>query len=332
MGIKVAINGFGRIGRNLYRASLKRKPDYEIVAINDITDSKTLAHLLKYDSIGGILGVDVEAADGALIVDGKRVRVTAERDPSKLPWKELGVDVAVESTGLFTSREKASMHLTAGARKVFISAPAKGSDCTIVQGVNDEVYDKSAHNLISIGSCTTNCLAPIAKVLNDEYGIEHGFMTTIHAYTNDQKILDLPHPDLRRARAAAINLIPTSTGAAKAIAIVIPELEGKLDGCAVRAPVPIGSLVDLVCRVSKSVDTEAVNAALKKAADGPMKGILQYTTDPLVSSDVIGNTHSSIVDAGMTNVCGGQLVKIFSWYDNEMGFSNRMVDMLQKLF
>ena len=332
MGIKVAINGFGRIGRNLFRASLKRKPDYEIVAINDITDSATLAHLLKYDSIGGILGVDVEAADGALIVDGKKVRVTAERDPSKLPWKELGVDVAVESTGLFTSREKASMHLSAGARKVFISAPAKDSDCTIVQGVNDEVYDKSAHHLISIGSCTTNCLAPIAKVLNDEYGIEYGFMTTIHAYTNDQKILDLPHPDLRRARAAAINLIPTSTGAAKAISIVIPALKGKLDGCAVRAPVPIGSLVDLVCRVSKSVDTETVNAAMKAAADGPMKGILQFTTDPLVSSDVIGNTHSSIVDAGMTNVCGGQLVKVFSWYDNEMGFSNRMVDMLQKLF
>jgi glyceraldehyde 3-phosphate dehydrogenase len=330
--MKVAINGFGRIGRNLFRATLKRNADYEIVAINDITSAEVLAHLLKYDSISGVLDTDVSVSGGNLQVGGKTVRVTSERDPSNLPWKELGVDVAVESTGLFTERDKAAAHLRAGARKVFISAPAKGADVTIVLGVNDNLYKKDQHELISIGSCTTNCLAPVAKVINDTWGIEYGFMTTIHAYTNDQKILDLPHKDLRRSRAAAINLIPTSTGAAKAIALVIPELEGKLDGMAVRAPVPTGSVVDLVCQVAKPVKAADVNAALKAAAGGPMKGVLQYTEDPIVSSDIVGNPHSSIVDAQLTNVRGEHLLKVFSWYDNEMGFSNRMVDMLQRLF
>jgi glyceraldehyde 3-phosphate dehydrogenase len=330
--MKVAINGFGRIGRNLFRATLKRNADYEIVAINDIASAEVLAHLLKYDSISGVLDTDVSVSGGNLQVGGKTVRVTSERDPSNLPWKELGVDVAVESTGLFTERDKAAAHLRAGARKVFISAPAKGADVTIVLGVNDNLYKKDQHELISIGSCTTNCLAPVAKVINDTWGIEYGFMTTIHAYTNDQKILDLPHKDLRRSRAAAINLIPTSTGAAKAIALVIPELEGKLDGMAVRAPVPTGSIVDLVCQVAKPVKAADVNAALKAAAGGPMKGVLQYTEDPIVSSDIVGNPHSSIVDALLTNVRGEHLLKVFSWYDNEMGFSNRMVDMLQRLF
>ena len=330
--MKVAINGFGRIGRNLFRAALKRKPAFEIVAINDITNAETLAHLLKYDSVNGVLDIDVKAVSGGIEVAGKLVKVSSERDPSKLPWKALGVDVAVESTGLFTDRDKAVMHIAAGARKVFVSAPAKGADCTVVLGVNDQVYDKAKHEVISIGSCTTNCLAPVAKVIQDGWGIEQGFMTTIHAYTNDQMILDLPHKDLRRARAAAINLIPTSTGAAKAISLVIPELEGRMDGVAVRAPVPTGSLVDLVCRTAKPITVEAANAAFKKAAEGSMKGILQYTTDPIVSSDITGNTHSSILDAQLTSVGGDRMVKVFSWYDNEMGFSNRMVDMLGRLF
>ena len=330
--MKVAINGFGRIGRNFFRAALKRKAPFQIVAVNDITNAETLAHLLKYDSVNGVLDVDVKAVPGGIEVGGRHVQVTSERDPGNLPWKQLGIDVAVESTGLFTDRDKAAAHLRAGARKVFISAPAKGADCTIVLGVNDQAYDKSKHELISIGSCTTNCLAPVARVLHDGWGIEVGFMTTIHAYTNDQMILDLPHKDLRRARAAAINLIPTSTGAAKAISLVIPELEGKLDGVAVRAPVPTGSLVDLVCRVSRPITVEAANAAFKKAADGPMKGILQYSTDPIVSTDIIGNPHSSILDAPLTSVRGDRLVKVFSWYDNEMGFSNRMVDLMGKLF
>jgi glyceraldehyde 3-phosphate dehydrogenase len=330
--MKVAINGFGRIGRNLFRATLKRNADFEIVAINDITSAEVLAHLLKYDSIDGVLDTKVSVTGDHLQVGDKTVRVTSERDPANLPWKELGVDVAVESTGLFTERDKAAAHLRAGARKVFISAPAKGADATVVLGVNDDQYKKDEHEIISIGSCTTNCLAPVAKIVNDIWGIECGFMTTIHAYTNDQKILDLPHKDLRRSRAAAINLIPTSTGAAKAIALVIPELEGKLDGVAVRAPVPTGSVVDLVCQVTKPVKVPDVNAALKAAADGPMKGVLEYTEDPIVSSDIIGNTHSSIVDAQLTNVRGDHLLKVFSWYDNEMGFSNRMVDMLQRLF
>lgn len=331
MATKIAINGFGRIGRNLFRVVLQRKADLDIVAINDITDAKTLAHLLKYDSVAGVLTTEVKAEENAIVVGGKRVRVTAERDPAKLPWKELAVDVVVESTGLFTDRAKAAAHLQAGAKKVFISAPAKGADATVVLGVNDQVYDKKKHEVISIGSCTTNCLAPVAKVLNDEFGIENGFMTTIHAYTNDQKILDLPHKDLRRARAAAINLIPTSTGAAKAIAIVIPELEGKLDGVAVRAPVPTGSVVDLVCNVGKDVDAATVNNALKAAALGKMKGFLEYSTDPLVSSDIIGNPHSSILDSLLTSVRGKRLVKVFAWYDNEMGFSNRAADMLLRM-
>jgi glyceraldehyde 3-phosphate dehydrogenase len=330
--MKVAINGFGRIGRNLFRVALKRNADFEIVAINDITSPEVLAHLLKYDSIDGVLDRKVSVSGGNLMVGDKIVRVTGERDPSNLPWKEMGVDVAVESTGLFTERDKAAAHLRAGARKVLISAPAKGADVTLVLGVNDNQYKKDEHELISLGSCTTNCLAPVAKVVNDTWGIQFGFMTTIHAYTNDQKILDLPHKDLRRSRAAAINLIPTSTGAAKAIALVIPELEGKLDGVAVRAPVPTGSVVDLVCQVSKPVKAEDVNAALKAAAFGPMKGVLEYTEDPIVSSDIIGNPHSSIVDAQLTSVRGEHLLKVFSWYDNEMGFSNRMVDMLQRLF
>jgi len=330
--MKVAINGFGRIGRNLFRAALGRQAPFEIVAINDITNAATLAHLLKYDSVHGVLDLDVKVVSGGLEVAGRSVKVSAERDPGQLPWKSLGIDVAVESTGLFTDRDKAAAHLRAGARKVFISAPAKGADCTVVLGVNEQVYDKSKHELISIGSCTTNCLAPVAKVIHDGWGIEQGFITTIHAYTNDQMILDLPHKDLRRARAAAINLIPTSTGAAKAISLVIPDLEGKMDGVAVRAPVPTGSLVDLVCRTVKPITAEAANAAFKKAADGPMKGILQYTTDPIVSSDIVGNTHSSILDSLLTSVRGDRMVKVFSWYDNEMGFSNRMVDMLGRLF
>jgi glyceraldehyde 3-phosphate dehydrogenase len=327
----VAINGFGRIGRHLLRASLQRKANYEIVAVNDITSAQTLAHLLKYDSVHGIFDADISATDTSMTVAGKQMRVTAERDPSNLPWQELKVDVVVESTGLFKDRDKAAAHLRAGAKKVLVSAPAKGADATVVLGVNDDVYDKTKHEMITIGSCTTNCLAPVAKVLNDTFGIEQGFMTTIHAYTNDQRILDLPHKDLRRARAAAVNLIPTSTGAAKAIALVIPELEGKLDGCAVRAPVPDGSLVDLVCRVSKPASKDAVNATMKAAAEGPMKGILQYSTDPLVSSDIVGNPHSSVFDSDMTNVSADHLVKVFSWYDNEMGFSNRMVDMLSRM-
>jgi len=331
MATRVAINGFGRIGRNLLRAALRRKVDLEFVAVNDLTDAATLAHLLKYDSVHGILDADVKAEGDAIVVAGKKLKVTAERDPAKLPWKSMNIDVVVESTGLFTSRDKAAAHLTAGAKKVFVSAPTKGADATVVLGVNDEAYDKSKHEVICIGSCTTNCLAPVAKVLNDTFGIEAGFMTTIHAYTNDQRILDLQHKDLRRARAAAINLIPTSTGAAKAIALVIPQLEGKLDGCAVRAPVPTGSLVDLVVTVAKDASVDAVNNAMKAAAAGPMQGYLQFSTDPLVSSDIIGNTHSSIFDSLMTNVRGTRLVKVFSWYDNEMGFSHRSVDMLLKM-
>jgi glyceraldehyde 3-phosphate dehydrogenase len=329
--MKVAINGFGRIGRNLYRAAMRRNADFEIVAINDIASVETMAHLLKYDSVDGVLDADVKVQGDQIAVAGRKFKYCCERDPARLPWKSLNVDVAVESTGLFKARDEAAVHLKAGARKVLVSAPAKGADATVVLGVNDKVYDKSKHEVISIGSCTTNCLAPVAKVIHDAFGIEIGFMTTIHAYTNDQRILDVPHKDLRRARAAAINLIPTSTGAAKAIALVIPDLEGKLDGCAVRAPVPTGSLVDLVCRVNKKADIEAVNAAVKAAAGGKMKGYLYYSTDPLVSTDIIGNTHSSVFDSLMTNVRGDHMVKVFSWYDNEMGFTHRMVDMLERM-
>ncbi|MEW5701899.1 MAG: type I glyceraldehyde-3-phosphate dehydrogenase [Candidatus Zixiibacteriota bacterium] len=329
MAIKIGINGFGRIGRLVYRAAMGRK-DLEIVAVNDITDARTLAHLLKYDSVHRRLDADITADDKGLVVNGHHVRVTAERDPAKLPWKELGVETVLESTGLFTDRDKAAAHLTAGAKRVLISAPAKKGDGTFVLGVNDKDYDPQKHIIISIGSCTTNCLAPVAKVLVDTFGIESGFMTTIHAYTNDQRILDLPHKDLRRARAAAMSLIPTSTGAAKAIGQVIPQLDGKLDGIAVRAPVPDGSLVDLTCVTTKPATAEAINAAMKAAAQGPMKGILRYCDEPIVSIDVVGDPHSSVFDA-METRAKGNLVKVLSWYDNEWGFSVRTVEMLARM-
>lgn len=327
MTVRVAINGFGRIGRNILRASLGNK-DIEFVAINDITDARTLAHLLKYDSIFGVLDADVEARESAIAINGREIKITAERDPAKLPWKELKVDVALECTGLFTQREKAEGHITAGAKKVIISAPAKGEDITICMGVNHKKYDHAAHNIISNASCTTNCLAPVAKVLNDKFGIVKGLMTTIHAYTNDQKILDLPHSDLRRARAAALSMIPTSTGAARAVSLVLPELKGKLDGMAVRVPVPTVSVVDLVAEISRSATAEELNAAFKEAAEGPLKGILQYCDEELVSVDFKGNPHSSILDAPSTRVIGGNMVKILSWYDNEWGFSCRMRDLV----
>ena len=329
MAIKIGINGFGRIGRLVYRAAMGHK-DLEIVAVNDITDAKTLAHLLKYDSIHGRLKEDVKATDGGIMHGAKTVKVLAERDPGKLPWKELGVDVVLESTGLFTKREKAAAHITAGAKRVLISAPAGDADGSFVMGVNDKDFDPNRHHVISIGSCTTNCLAPVAKVIDDLYTIETGFMTTIHAYTNDQRILDLPHKDLRRARSAGMSLIPTSTGAARAIGLVLPQLKGKLDGMAVRAPVPDGSLVDLTCIVSKDANADDLNAAMKKAADGPMKGVLRYCDEPIVSIDIVGDPHSSIFDALETRV-QGKLVKVLSWYDNEWGFSNRVVEMLMRM-
>ena len=330
MSVKVGINGFGRIGRLVFRAALK-DPDIEFVAVNDITDAKTLAHLLKYDSIHGVLPEDVKVESDGFSVAGRKVKVLAERDPANLPWAKLGVQVVLECTGLFRDKEKAGKHITAGAKKVLISAPAKQHDGTFVKGVNFDEYDSSKHNVVSIGSCTTNCLAPVAKVLHDTFGIKRGFMTTIHSYTNDQRILDLPHKDLRRARAAAMSMIPTTTGAAKAIAEVIPDMKGRLDGCAVRVPTPDGSLVDLVVELDKKATKEGINAAMKKAADGPMKGVLEYTEDPIVSSDVVHNPHSSIFDALSTMVMQDNLVKVFSWYDNEWGFSNRMVDMLKVL-
>ena len=329
MAIKIGINGFGRIGRLVYRAARQSK-ELEIVAVNDITDAKTLAHLLKYDSIHGRMDATVSASGEGITVDGRLLKVTAERDPAKLPWKELGVDVVLESTGLFTDRAKASAHLTAGAKRVLISAPVKDADGTFVIGVNCRGFDPQKHIIISIGSCTTNCLAPVVKVLNDTYGIESGFMTTVHAYTNDQRILDQPHKDLRRARAAAMSLIPTSTGAAKAIGQVIPELHGKLDGIAVRAPVPDGSLVDLTCLTVQAATVEGINSAMKAAASGPMKGILHYCEDPIVSIDVVGDSHSSVFDAAETRV-KGHLVKVLSWYDNEWGFSCRVIDMLKRM-
>jgi glyceraldehyde 3-phosphate dehydrogenase len=331
MATRVGINGFGRIGRLVLRAAVDRGAPLEIVAVNDVTDATTLAHLLKYDSVHRTWPKAGPAQDGALAVAGRKIKVLAEKDPAKLPWKDLGVELVLEATGLFTDREKAAAHLGAGARKVLISAPAKGADCTFVLGVNQKDYDRGKHHVVSIGSCTTNCLAPVAKVLSDRFGIEHGLMTTIHAYTNDQRILDLPHKDLRRARAAALSLIPTSTGAAKAIGVVLPELKGKLDGVAVRAPVADGSLVDLVVRVKKPTDAAAVNAAMKAAADGPMKGILEYCTEPIVSTDVVGNPASSVFDSLSTNVMDGTLVKVFAWYDNEWGFSQRTVDALLML-
>jgi glyceraldehyde 3-phosphate dehydrogenase len=328
MALKVGISGFGRIGRLVVRAAVDRDVPLEFVAVNDITDAPTLAHLLKYDSVHGVWPKAGKVVDGCLEVAGKRIKVLSEKDPAKLPWKDLGVEVVLEATGKFTDRAGAAQHLAAGARNVLVSAPAKGGDLTFVIGVNDSQFDKGKHQVVSIGSCTTNCLAPVAKVLDDLVGIRRGFMTTIHAYTNDQKILDLPHKDLRRARAAGMSMIPTSTGAAKAIGEVLPVLKGKLDGLAVRVPTPDGSLVDLVVEVGKETTKEAINAAMKAAAAGPMKGVLEYCDEPIVSTDVVGNPHSSVFDSLSTNVMGGNLVKVLSWYDNEWGFSQRVVDAL----
>jgi glyceraldehyde 3-phosphate dehydrogenase len=327
MAFRVGINGFGRIGRLVYRAGWKNK-DVEFVATNDLTDAKTLAHLLKYDSVHGTMDAKVEAKGDVIVVDGRELKVLAERDPEKLPWKDMRVDVVIESTGKFTDRVGGEKHLKAGAKKVIVSAPAKNPDVTFVMGVNQDVYDKSKHNIISMGSCTTNCLAPIVKILQTEFGIEYGLMTTIHSYTNDQVVLDFPHRDLRRARAAALSMIPTSTGAAKAIGEVLPEVKGKLDGMAIRVPTPNVSLVDLVVHLAKSTSKDELNAMFRKYADGPMKGVLLACDEELVSHDFNGNPHSSIVDLPSTSVAGGRLAKILSWYDNEWGFSSRMVDLL----
>jgi len=329
MGVRVGINGFGRIGRLFLRAAAGK--DVDIVAVNDLTDPATLAHLLKYDTVFGRYPGEVSAGEGKLLVDGKEIRVLSESDPAKLPWKDLGVEAVIEATGRFTNREGASKHLEAGARKVIITAPATEPDITVVMGVNHDKYDPSEHHIVSNASCTTNCLAPVVKVLMQSFGVESGFMTTVHAYTNDQRTLDFPHKDLRRARAAAGNIIPTSTGAARAIGLVIPELKGKMDGIAMRVPVMDGSVVDLTAVLSREVSKDEVNAAMKKAAEGELKGILEYTEDPIVSSDVIGNPASSVFDALSTMVMGN-LCKVVSWYDNEWGFSNRLVDLLGILF
>jgi glyceraldehyde 3-phosphate dehydrogenase len=332
MPVRVGINGFGRIGRNVFRAAYVRKADIEWLAVNDLVDPPTIAHLLKYDSNYGPFPGEVAATDAGLIVDGKEIRVLAERDPAALPWGELGAEVVIESTGLFTDRENAAKHIEAGAKKVVISAPATGADVTVVLGVNFDAYDREQHEVISNASCTTNCLAPVAKVVNETVGIKHGLMTTIHAYTADQRLQDMPHRDLRRARAAAINLIPASTGAAKAIGLVIPQLNGKLHGFAVRAPLPTGSVVDLTVETERETSIEEINAALRAAADsGPMAGLLAYTEDPIVSSDIVGNPASSIVDAQLTAVMDGTMVKVVSWYDNEWGYSNRVADLVQRL-
>jgi len=330
--IKVGINGFGRIGRLTFRAILK-KGNIDVVAINDLTDAKTLAHLLKYDSVHGRFDGQVAVEGDYLVVNGKKMKVYAEKDPANLPWKELGVEIVIECTGIFRTREKMNKHITAGAKKVILSVPSDNKedvDATVVLGVNDNVI-KPEMQFLSNASCTTNCLAPIAKVLNDKFGIKRGLMNTIHSYTNDQIILDAPHKDLRRARAAAVSIIPTKTGAAKAIGLVIPELEGKLDGFAVRVPTPDGSLVDLTCELNRSVTKEEINAAMKEASEGPMKGVLEYQEDPIVSCDIIGNTHSSIFDSLLTKVIDGNFVKIVSWYDNEAGYSNRLADMVGKI-
>jgi glyceraldehyde 3-phosphate dehydrogenase len=333
MALKVAINGFGRIGRLVVRAAKQRKAPIDFVAVNDLTDASMLQHLLKYDSVHGVWAEckSRPTREGELDVVGDGMKVFAQKDPAALPWKDLGVEVVIESTGKFTDRDGASKHLAAGARSVIISAPAKNPDLTFVFGVNDDLFDKSKHAIVSIGSCTTNALAPVAKVLDDAFGIDHGIMTTIHAYTNDQNILDLPHKDMRRARAAGLSMIPTSTGAAKALGEVLPQLKGKLDGTAVRVPTSDGSLVDLVVRLKKPVDKAAVNAAMQAAAGGPMRGILEYCEDPIVSMDVVGNPHSSVFDALSTMVVADSTVKVFSWYDNEWGFSNRMVDALLRM-
>jgi glyceraldehyde 3-phosphate dehydrogenase len=326
---RIGINGFGRIGRNYFRAALAQGADIEIVAVNDLTSPEALAHLLKYDSVGGRLKETVEVKEGNLVVDGSIIKVLAERDPANLPWGELGVDIVIESTGFFTKAAAAQKHIDAGAKKVLISAPASDEDITIVMGVNHELYDPAAHHIISNASCTTNCLGPLAKVINDSFGIERGLMTTIHAYTADQNLQDGPHNDLRRARAAAINMVPTSTGAAKAIGLVLPELKGKLDGYAIRVPVPTGSATDLTVTVSREVTVAEVNAALKAASESEQfQGILSYTDAPIVSSDIVGDPASSIFDSGLTKVIGNQ-VKVVSWYDNEWGYSNRLVDLTE---
>ncbi|WP_163579177.1 type I glyceraldehyde-3-phosphate dehydrogenase [Gracilibacillus saliphilus] len=326
MAVKVGINGFGRIGRNVFRQALKND-EVEVVAVNDLTDANMLAHLLKYDSVHGKLEEEVSVNGDSLVVGGKEIKVLSERDPANLPWGNLGVEIAVESTGIFTQRDAAAKHLEAGAKKVIISAPAKEEDITVVMGVNEDQYDPANHHVISNASCTTNCLAPYAKVLNDKFGLKRGMMTTIHSYTNDQQILDLPHKDYRRARAASENIIPTTTGAAKAVSLVLPELEGKLNGMAMRVPTPDGSLVDLVAELDQEVTVEDVNGALKEAAEGHLKGILGYSDEPLVSVDYIGNTNSSTIDGLSTMVMEGNMVKVVSWYDNEMGYSSRVVDL-----
>jgi glyceraldehyde 3-phosphate dehydrogenase len=328
MAVKVGINGFGRIGRNVIRAA-HNDPELEFVAVNDLTDTKTLAHLLKYDSVLGPLDADIKAEADAISINGKKLKVFAIKDPAELPWESLGAQVVIESTGKFTDATQARKHLRGPVKKVIISAPAKNEDVTLVLGVNDDMYDPGKHHVVSNASCTTNCLAPVVKVLADSFGIEKGSMTTIHSYTNDQNVLDFPHKDLRRARAAAINMIPTTTGAAKAIGLVMPELKGKLDGYAMRVPTPNVSVVDLVAQTSKSTTTEEVNAALKKAAAGKLKGILAYTEDPVVSSDMMRNPNSSIVDAQLTKVLDGNLVKVVAWYDNEWGYSCRIVDLVK---
>ncbi|MGA0442748.1 MAG: type I glyceraldehyde-3-phosphate dehydrogenase [Candidatus Nanopelagicaceae bacterium] len=327
MMVKVGINGFGRIGRNFLRAALASNAPIEIVAVNDLTSIDTLAHLIKYDSILGRINQEVTFDDNSLTIAGKKIRVFAEKDPAALPWSTVGAEIVIESTGRFTKASDASKHLVGGAKKVVISAPATDEDVTLVLGVNDSAYNPAKHNIISNASCTTNCLAPMAKVLHENFGIVRGFMTTVHAYTNDQVILDFPHKDLRRARAAATNIIPTSTGAAKAIGLVLPELKGKLDGYALRVPVPTGSITDLTVELAKETTVAEVNAAMKKAAEGPLKGILRYTEDPIVSTDIVTDPHSSIFDAGITKVIGNQ-AKVASWYDNEWGYSNRLVDLM----
>ncbi len=329
MSIRIGINGFGRIGRNVFRALRKTGADIEVIAVNDLTDTATLAHLLKYDSVHGRFDGEVKVDGDTLLVDGKGMKVLAERDPGRLPWKDLGVDIVLESTGIFTQRDKAALHLSAGAQKVIISAPAKQEDITIVMGINHGDYDAAKHDIISNASCTTNCLVPVVRVVLDSFGFQRGFMTTVHSYTNDQRILDLPHKDLRRARAAALSMIPTSTGAARATSLVIPEVKGKLDGVALRIPTADVSLVDLVCVVERSTTSDEVNAAFQEAADGSLKGILAVSNEPLVSVDYIGDPHSSTVDAMSTNVIEGTLVHVASWYDNEMGYSARCVDLIE---
>ncbi|MBA2765662.1 MAG: type I glyceraldehyde-3-phosphate dehydrogenase [Solirubrobacterales bacterium] len=331
MAVRVGINGFGRIGRNVFRAAHSAGADIEWVAVNDLTDAETLAHLLKYDTVLGPYPGDVVIEGDSIRAGDVTLKVLAEKDPAALPWGDLGVDVVIESTGLFTDRDAAAKHLEAGAKKVLISAPAKEEDITVCPGVNFDQYDSSKHHVISAASCTTNCLAPFAKVANDTVGIKHGLMTTIHAYTADQQLQDAPHKDLRRARAAAVNLVPTSTGAAKAVGLVLPELNGKLHGFAIRAPVPTGSVVDLTFEAGRETTVEELNAAFKAAGEGPMQGVLRYTEDPIVSSDIVGDPHSSIVDGGLTSVIDGTLVKVVSWYDNEWGYSNRVVDIVQRM-